>query len=87
MTTRMFTKKELDDLDIPYKCIWKEILDTTRWSHISEGVFLFEDKHWLISWSEGATEKQFEEPFEYGGTFKATEVSLQEVLVKKWMPV
>ena len=66
-----------------------EIVDTSRWSIMYEGVFLHipSDKHYSLSWSVGATEQQDEHPFEYEDEVEATEVVQVEKIVKVWKAV
>ena len=52
-----------------------EVYDTTRWSILSEMIFKFKDRFYLVCYSRGATEQQMEEPFEYDGD----EIECQEV--------
>jgi hypothetical protein len=53
------------DLD-GYEIVEEEIIDTTRWSIITEVVVrrLSDGKFFCDSYSKGATEQQWEEPYE-----------------------
>ena len=64
------------------------IIDTSRWSELSEAVFLHKpsDVHYLMSWSQGSTEQQDEQPFEYSDP-NPREVKLETVTVEKWIEV
>ena len=66
-----------------------DIVDSTRWSIVYEGVFLHipSNKHYLLGWRKGATEMQEEQPFEYEDEVEAKEVELVEVVVKQWREV
>lgn len=84
-----FSKDYLkNELDLPYEnTIVDKIIDTKRWSVIHEIVFEDKGKFYLTTYSEGATECQDEEPWEYEDEIDCTEVELREVKVRKWMPV
>lgn len=83
----VFKKNFLLEQDLPYECIYDQIIDKTRWSIIHECVFEFENKFYLTTYSEGATEMQYETPWEYEDEIECVEVELREVLIKRWMPV
>jgi len=69
----------------------REVIDTNRWSIISEMVcyHLPTDKHYMFKFSEGATEYQDEQAYEHEqeDIITLTEVKLKEVTVKKWVIV
>ena len=44
-------------------------------------------KFYMTTYSVGATEMQWEKPWEYEEEVECTEVELKEVKVKKWIPV
>jgi len=71
-----------------WETIEEQIIDTSRWSNIYEGVFLHKptNKHYRTSWSSGATEMQEEMAFEYDDP-EFVEVESQEVVVKQWIAV
>ena len=49
-------------------------------------VFEHEGKHYMVEYSEGATEMECEAPFEYDDDeIECEEVELKEVVVKKWV--
>lgn len=78
----------MKELDLPYdNTIVDNIIDTTRWSIIHEIVFENNEKFYMTTYSEGATECQDERPWEYEDEVECEEVELREVKVKKWMPV
>jgi hypothetical protein len=66
-----------------------EVTGKSRWSIYKEGVFLHKpsNKYYLFEWQVGATEMQDEQPYEYVDYVEPTEVVLQEVVVKQWVPV
>ena len=83
----MIFKKEFLQ-DKVYDCIHEEIVDTTRWSIIMEMIFEHEGKYYRVQYSKGATESQYEAPFEYADNeIECDEVELKEVVVKKWVKV
>ena len=87
---KVFNKEYLTkELGLPYDCklIENDIIDTTRWSIVHEIVFEDKGKFYMTTYSEGATEYQYERPWEYEDEVKCTEVELKEVKVKKWIPV
>jgi len=60
----------------------------SRWSIEKEAIIYNKEsgKHYSLRWSEGATEQQDEEPFEYSEP-ELVEVTHQEVMIKQWIPV
>jgi hypothetical protein len=73
---------------------WKSVTDATivdqrRWSTAYEQVFLYtpSNKYYLFGWSQGSTECQDEQPFEYDTIVEPQEVVEKEVLIKKWVPI
>jgi hypothetical protein len=86
VSTKTFTRDELLAMDLPYSATEDRIVDRSRWSIHREIVFEAEGKHWRTSYSEGATEEQFEEPWEYEPKVECVEVELREVTVKRWEP-
>ena len=67
----------------------EELVDTSRWSIMYEGVFLHKpsNKYYSLDWSVGATEQQDERPFEYCKEVEATEVKQVTVSTKVWKAV
>ena len=61
------------------------IVDSSRWSIIYEGIFEYcpTGKFYSMSWSVGATEQQDERPFEYYDP-EPVEVHQVEKMVKVW---
>jgi hypothetical protein len=88
MAKRVFSKDFLlNELDLPYSAIYKEIVDTSRWSIHNRCIFEHDGKFYEAFYSVGATESQDESPWEYDKDVECTEVELREVKVKKWVPV
>ena len=89
MAKKVFSKDYLkDELDLPYSnTVVDKIIDTTRWSIVHEIVFEYNGKFYQTTYSEGATEMQYESPWEYDDEVECTEVELREIKIKKWMPV
>lgn len=49
-------------------------------------IFRCDNKYYTVSYSEGATEQQYEEPFEYSDDLiECQEVVEREVTIKKWV--
>jgi len=96
---RTFTKEELvEGRGLPYenfndktgeseKIYLDEITNHSRWSVGHKIIFQYEDKVYQAYYGVGATESQYESPWEYEDEIKCTEVEEVEVLVKKWKPV
>lgn len=76
-----------NELDLPYSAVKDDIVDTSRWSIHHEIIFAHDGKYYRTYYSEGATEMQFEIPWEYETEVECTEVELKEVKVMKWVPV
>lgn len=64
-----------------FKLVHAEMIDTTRWSIISERVYedLDTGRFWYTSYRYGATECQDERPYEYDGK----EITFTEVFKKE----
>jgi hypothetical protein len=54
--------------DTIYEVISNEIVDTSRWSYMSELIIktISDGRFWRSYYSQGATESQDESPYEYG---------------------
>ena len=80
----MIIDGDLDD----WATIETKIVDHSRWSVISEGIFehIPSGKFYSLSWSVGATESQDESPFEYEDP-TPIEVKAIQRLVNVWEPV
>jgi hypothetical protein len=87
----LFKKEDLRDLawgdynpDI-FNIVSDKIIDTSRWSIIYEMVFGYQDKFYVTSYSEGATERQDESPYEdEEDEIECKEVFPREVKVIKY---
>lgn len=82
-------KKEflVNKLDLPYNALEDKIVNSKRWSLIREIIFEYDSKFYRTSYSQGATEMQEEEPWEYIDEVECTEVIKKEVTVMQWVPV
>ena len=64
-----FKKELLQDLVYNevdgYEVIINDVMDTSRWSINKRMVFKFDNKYYVTFYSVGATEQQYEEPYEY----------------------
>ena len=81
---RIFTKKHLESLGLPSSAISNKIVDSTRWSIVSEIIFNFEDKFYQTTYSVGATEQQDEGPWEYDNEIECYEVELKSKQIYVW---
>jgi hypothetical protein len=101
LVTRTFTKEELvEKRGLPYvncadydgiqdeqRIYLDEITDHNRWSVGHRIVFQYDDKAYEAYYSVGATESQYESPWEYENEIECTEVEEVEAMVKKWVRV
>lgn len=92
MAKRAFNKEFLQavlDRDAEgVELICDNLVESTRWSLIYDAVFKFEGKFYKTSYSTGATEEQWEAPFEYDDDIiECEEVKEVEYTAKKWVPV
>lgn len=84
--TRTFDTKWLrKELQLPWSAIYDEIVTNTRWSIIHKCVFELDGKFWMVRYSVGATESQFEDPWDYEETIEGHTVELKDVVVKQWV--
>lgn len=85
---KAFTKKYLmNELDLPYSAIERQIIGNSRWSIDYSCVFEDGGKHWETTYSVGATESQDEGPWEYEDEIVCTQVEKRQVTVERWEPV
>lgn len=69
-----------------WKEIEREITDTSRWSIHYTGIFRSPDnRNFCMWWSEGATEQQWELPFEHDEP-ELVEVKPVPTTIIKWEP-
>ena len=84
--TRIFTRDELEDLDVPFVCVDRELYSEHRWYDIFSGVFTDENgDHWRIEWLENSTEMQDQDTWFDEDEITATKVVSLPVVVKKWV--
>lgn len=87
--TRLFSRDELADMDVPFDVVYEEIREQNRWSTYYTGVFRDPEteKYYEIDWERGSTE--YQDPDIWGGEDEilATEVEYKEVLEWKWVPL
>lgn len=74
-------------MDLPESALEDKILENTRWSIIHEIIFEYEGKFYRTHYSIGATECQYETPWEYDNEVICTEVEKKPVVVEQWIPV
>lgn len=70
----------VNELGLPESSILEEITDTSRWSIHYRIVFSYQ-----TFYSKGATENQYESPWEFEEQVDCYEVELKEVEVRKWI--
>lgn len=88
MAIKVFSKEYLtNELDLPWTAIHDKIIDTGRWSIYHEIVFEDGGKYYQTNYSVGATERQYERPWEDENEIKCTEVEKRKVEVEQWVPV
>jgi hypothetical protein len=87
--TRTFSKEYLLDLDLPNNEIQDEIYQTRRWS--VDHSCIFEDPtdytFWEVCYSVGATENQYEMPWEYDDEIVGVQVEKRTVTTMKWVVI
>lgn len=84
------TTEDWEGFDLKFELIQKELVDTSRWSHIYERVYkdLNTEKFYATNYSSGATECQDERPYEYDGEMiEFVEVVPTEVVKIEYLPV
>jgi len=77
----------INELDLPCEAIIDEVTTNNRWSIFHLIVFEYEGKFYKTHYSVGATEMQYESPWDDEDEIECTEVEEKEVIVKKWIPV
>jgi hypothetical protein len=63
------------------------IVENSRWSILHKLIFQHEGKVYKTGYSVGATEEQYERPWEYENEVECIEVKLVEKVVKVWEEV
>lgn len=88
MGTQFFTRAQLDELDVTYENLHREIVTTNRWSNTVEVVFEHDGRHWQVEFEEPATEMQEGQDVWSGrDEIQAVEVHQMPVTVTAWQPV
>lgn len=77
----------VNELGLPHNAIEDNVVDNSRWSIQHEIVFEHEGKFYQTYYSVGATEIQYERPWEYDDEVECAEVVKQEIKVMAWVPV
>jgi hypothetical protein len=90
-TTKTFDSEYLrEELELPMCAEYTKLIDHNRWSVIKECVFRTDDMpegfFWMTTYSQGATESQSEEPWEYVDEVKCTLVRRGTKTVDAWIP-
>lgn len=75
----------LNELDLPDRAIFDEIDGTSIWSIEHRIIFEYQGKFYQTYYSVGATESQYESPWQDEDEVECHEVELKEVTVKKWV--
>ena len=78
-------EKEDGTFEPYFEVVERKIIDTTRWSTVHEMIVKETQtgRHFLTSYSQGATEGQDEQPFEYSEP-DWVEVSKVEKVIEVW---
>jgi hypothetical protein len=95
MTTRTFTRDELDTLGVPFDLpegdeLHSEQIDTRRWVSVHQLIFRAPDdgKAWAITYERGLTEHQDGiDLWDEAPEVTATEMELRLDTVQQWHPV
>lgn len=88
MADVLFTREFLtDELYLPYNAIEDTIVENSRWSIHHKIIFEHDGKFYQTYYSVGATEMQYERPWEYEDKVKCTEVEKRKVMREEWVPV
>lgn len=87
-TTRLFSRAELDELELPWTHVDAWVVNEGRWSVDKAVVFEFEGIFWQVEAAFPATEMQEgQDPWNDQETVAATLVEKREVAIECWMPV
>lgn len=89
-----FSSQELLDLGLPDflpedrgKIVENVPISNSRWSSVYRLIFELDGSTYETTYSEGATEMQDEQPWEYEPMVSCTEVKPIEVTKTAWVPV
>ena len=78
----------LEEVNSDVKIVQDEVIDFGRWSVLHDLVFGYENKFWNVSYSRGATEQQYESPFEHDSDeISCTEVQPIQKTITTYIPV
>lgn len=77
----------VSELGLPYSAIEDAVVENDRWSIEHEIVFEHEGKFYKTWYSVGATEMQYESPWEYVNAVACIQVEKKLVQVEQWAPV
>jgi hypothetical protein len=100
MTTRHFTREQLDEIGVPFELggddtcateLSSELIGSERWTDVHRLVFRAPDdgKAYQVDYEVGSTEHQdgIDPWHRWGKTIPAVEVEQRPVTVMQWMPV
>jgi hypothetical protein len=88
MISRKFDTKFLkDELGLPSDAIEDTITETDRWSEHHDIIFEHEGLFYCTGYSCGATEMQYQSPWDDEDTVDCLQVEKKEVLVEQWVTV
>lgn len=87
MAERKFDREILLMMNLPQSALEDKIIENSRWSIYHEIIFEYEGKFYQTYYSVGATECQYESPWEYDDEIICTEVKKKSVVVEQWVPI
>lgn len=79
-----FNKSFMLDILDSDNLIENKIIESTRWSIIHEIIFRHEDKYYKTYYSVGATETQYESPWQYEDEVACEEVHKVPKMIEVW---
>lgn len=87
MSTEKYFDKDflIEELDLPECAVYEELVDNTRWSLVYRIVFECGGKYYQAYYERGATEYQYQSPWENEDRILCKEVERKEVLVQQWV--
>ncbi len=87
--TKKFDREYLTEkLGLPYNDVETTLVDSGRWTLTYELIFQDVDgKYWQTYYQTGATEMQYEPPWECEPQVECAEVTKKKVMVEKWVPI
>lgn len=88
MTKKFDREYLMEELGLPYNSVETTLVDSGRWTLTYELIFQDKDgKYWQTYYQTGATEMQYEPPWECEPKVECVEVEKRPVTIEKWMPV